>query len=644
MDINSVPTLDELRKMTKEQVDEIIEPEDKVVPLSEAAALQPQITTAFPTGNKVMDDYLEGGFRGGDLIVIAGRSGEGKCHGKGTKILMFDGSIKNVEDVVVGDLLMGDDSKPRTVLSLARGKDSMYQLKPNKGGDVFTGNKEHILVLEKNKNISHRKTVNGKRVRMSTEIIKNVQTEISIKEYLTQSGKFKAVNKLVRIGVEFLEKPIPVEPYFLGMWLGDGTSESSCITTADKEVVDYLYKYAKRLNLKVTEQILNGGKNKSKNYSIVRSKKKNKEGSRYKHCYQGDALRTMLLNLGVLNNKHIPSIYKINSRKNRLLLLAGLIDSDGYINHNCLVFSNKNKQLCNDVIYLCRSLGYSAELKESYNKLYKTTYYKVSIWGSLEEIPSLLKRKKCLKRKQIKNHLRTGFEIKPLGEGQYYGFTLDGNHRYLLGDFTITHNTTFAQTITYFLTKMTIPVLWFSYEVSVVRLHEKFIGMGIEQHYEVYAPKRNKSGSIDWIEKKIIEGVKNNMTQVVFIDHIDFLSNREAKSSDNESQILKKITTELKQLAITLNVCIVLMAHVRKTQTRRELDMQDISSSSGIFQLADYVIMIERKLASKSNYVGGLSSGPSEIYTNDSEIKLVKNRLNGRTFRTPLRYMNNLLV
>lgn len=52
------------------------------------------------------------------------------CHAKGTGILMFDGRVKNVEDIKVGDLLMGPDSRPRTVLSLTRGIDEQTSPSP----------------------------------------------------------------------------------------------------------------------------------------------------------------------------------------------------------------------------------------------------------------------------------------------------------------------------------------------------------------------------------------------------------------------------------------------------------------------------------------------------------------------------------
>jgi intein/homing endonuclease len=71
-----------------------------------------------------------------------------------------------------------------------------------------------------------------------------------------------------------------------------------------------------------------------------------------------------LRNLDLLQNKHIPLIYKCNSRENRLKLLAGLIDSDGHlIKNGGFEFTQKNERLMDDVIYLARSLGFSCDKK-----------------------------------------------------------------------------------------------------------------------------------------------------------------------------------------------------------------------------------------------------------------------------------------
>lgn len=74
--------------------------------------------------------------------------GSGKCHAKGTPIMMSDGNIKRIEDIEVGDLLMGDDSKPRKVL-LARGEDKMYDVIPVKGENIpLTKNIFYVYVFQ----------------------------------------------------------------------------------------------------------------------------------------------------------------------------------------------------------------------------------------------------------------------------------------------------------------------------------------------------------------------------------------------------------------------------------------------------------------------------------------------------------------
>jgi hypothetical protein len=82
----------------------------------------------------------------GVVNILAAAGGCGKCLGKGTPVMMFDGTIKKVEDIWPGDRLMGPDSKPRNVLSLARGREMMYRITPVKG-DPYIVNESHILSL-----------------------------------------------------------------------------------------------------------------------------------------------------------------------------------------------------------------------------------------------------------------------------------------------------------------------------------------------------------------------------------------------------------------------------------------------------------------------------------------------------------------
>jgi hypothetical protein len=418
------------------------------------------------THQKIVRDYLNlySPYRG--LLIYHGL-GAGKCMKKGTPIIMSNGEIKLVENIEVGDLLMGDDSKPRTVLSLARGRDKMYEIIPVKG-DKYTVNQEHILCLrasgfprvtyknytdntsyniqwiENNKFCSKTFTFNKtNELEMKSnaemffeKIQNNPQTsdnvyEIAVKDYLNLPKSKKAIFKGYKVPIEFPEKELPIDPYMIGYWLGDGSSDNAALTSQDSTVLYYfannLPKYGLSLNYHdgYTYGITGNGK------------------------YHNNVFINTLKSLNLFSNKHIPMIYKCNSRENRLKLLAGLLDSDGCLCKNGgFEFTQKNEKLMDDVIYLARSLGFSCYKAEkqtswTYNgvKKYGTAFRSHINGKGIEEIPTLIPRKKAPPRKQIKDVLVTGITVKYVGEDDYYGFMLDGNCRYMIGDFTVTHNT-----------------------------------------------------------------------------------------------------------------------------------------------------------------------------------------------------------
>src|SRR5271170_928136 len=81
-------------------------------------------------------------------IVFEGVDGAGKCFGAGTEVLLHDGSTRKIEDIQQGTLLMGPDSKPRTVVDTIRGKEPMFRVVPVKG-DSFVVNSSHLLSLKR---------------------------------------------------------------------------------------------------------------------------------------------------------------------------------------------------------------------------------------------------------------------------------------------------------------------------------------------------------------------------------------------------------------------------------------------------------------------------------------------------------------
>ena len=160
-------------------------------------------------------------------------------------------------------------------------------------------------------------------------------------------------------------------------------------------------------------------------------------------------LYSQMYSLGLMlkrcEHKVIPSQYKKGTAEVRRKVLAGLLDTDGSASNNCYDFISKSKQLSEDVVFIARSLGMRAVMRPS-EKFCQTggggTYWRVCISGEgLDKLPMLLSRKKSRPRKQIKDARRFGFTITDLPEDDFYGFTLDGDGRFTLSNFIITHNT-----------------------------------------------------------------------------------------------------------------------------------------------------------------------------------------------------------
>ena len=352
------------------------------------------------------------------------------CHAKGTKILMFNGSIKAVEDVVVGDLLMGPDSNPRRVLNLARGREAMVHITPNKG-EAFVVNMGHMLSLKHTQEKGTARNVKG-------ALQKGDMDCLSVNAYINQSKWFKHTRKLWRTSVDFPSKPaLPLSPYFMGIFLGDGSFSHNAvsITSMDKVILDYFENEACWQGCLVRKHN-NGSK-----ADTLYVRNKIRSSNRTKIHY---ALEWLGLNQKTSGDKFIPVAYKTASRDQRFQLLAGIIDTDGSLTTGGYDFISKSKMLADDVAFVSRSLGLAAYVKECQKSDQHGTvgtYFRVSISGDVGEIPVKLDRKKASARKQKKDVLVTGFSLEVLPEDDYYGFALDKDHLYLTADFTVHHNT-----------------------------------------------------------------------------------------------------------------------------------------------------------------------------------------------------------
>jgi DNA repair protein RadD len=350
---------------------------------------------------------------GAKHVMSVAPTGSGKCLGRGTPILMFDGTVKLVEDVRVGDFLMGPDSSPRGVVSLARGREAMYRVVPVKG-EAHLVNESHILALR----------LTPER-RGSVPMFEN----ISVREFLSKTKTYRHRAKLWRASVDWRPNPLPLDPYFFGLWLGDGHSRLPAVTKPDKEVLRAVQDVAAQHECSVRTE----AGDRCATHHIVGTR-----GKRNPVTEKLDAL-------GVLNNKHVPLCYRAAPRSVRLQVLAGLLDSDGSLSTGGFDFISSLPALSDGVVFLCRSLGLAAYVRSCRKKCQtgaEGTYYRVSISGDCSVIPTRLPRKKAPPRSQIKDVTAVGFHLEAVGEDEYFGFEIAGADRlFVLGDLTVTHNT-----------------------------------------------------------------------------------------------------------------------------------------------------------------------------------------------------------
>lgn len=364
----------------------------------------------------------------------------GKCHLRGTEILMYDASYKKVEDIIVGDVLMGDDSQPRIVKSLARGNQQSYMVKPKAAGWYEWGcNENHLLsVIYSNKN---------RQSRFEDGKIYN----IPVKEFLKLTKTDKKHFCLYRKPVEYGVKEIDIDPYILGSWLGDGTSRTIAITCEDEEIINYWRKYAES----ISHQFVVVSQDKKCSAYRISGNLETKGKSK-------NSVLTAFQKNDLIQNKHIPSKFLFNTREVRLKLLAGLLDTDGYrgVNQNYYEITQKNHDLSLNIQRLASELGFKATIKKKAATMKRDdgTYfsgdvYTVIICGlNLHEIPCLVKRKQIEKKefrhKNSRDSLKTCFTLEDVGAQDYFGFTVDQNSLYMLKDCTITHNCVTSNTDT----------------------------------------------------------------------------------------------------------------------------------------------------------------------------------------------------
>ena len=325
----------------------------------------------------------------------------------------------------------------------------------------------------------------------STDVI-----DIKLEDYMKLSTYSKRMLKMISNTncIQWEKQQVPIDPYIYGAWLGDGDHGGNGFTTIDGEMVEKFALWADTINAEITHQP-NSGRSDCYHYGIRRknsghmiaigdktnssincsaclqTKIKNtmcdwtfdKSPEIITHGYASNGMKRTDLNPfkeilkkhNLYKNKQILDEYIYNDEETRLQLLAGFIDTDGCIKQNDTSPSIEISQsvrlhghLIDKLDFMAKSLGMSTSI--SYVKTTELTKHGLDktikvlrIFGNnLHNIPTAIFRKKInAVENKIKNTMNyTQFKVNPLGLGEFNGWSIDKNERFLLGNFIVTHN------------------------------------------------------------------------------------------------------------------------------------------------------------------------------------------------------------
>lgn len=356
--------------------------------------------------------------------ILADDMGLGKLLPNSSLIPTIDGFKKNGE-LIPGDMVFGSDGKPCNILKVFPHKDKeIYRVRFTDGTYEDCG-LEHLWVVRDNNMIVRKK--GWKVMSLQDMIDSGLKYRNGICKYQIPTTQ----------PVQYDEKKFLIHPYILGALIGDGYLCGSSVVIS---IPDFDTETGERIK----KWLIPGYRLRKKTgpacpqYIILRNEDNNDKKNYYR-------LEIKRLNLNIHGkDKFIPEEYKLASFSQRLDLLRGLMDTDGYITkeRNKISYSTVSEQLALDVCELVRSLGGIARFHK-YNHKNKGIEYTIAI--QIKDNPFYLKRKADRYNPTFKSYCTKRIESAEYVRNEDATCILvdSPDHTYLASrNYTVTHNTT----------------------------------------------------------------------------------------------------------------------------------------------------------------------------------------------------------
>ena len=407
-------------------------------------ALADDFRKPIRTGIKGLDDIMDGGLSKGELAIILAPFGVGKALPNSNKVYTPEG-YKLMGKVKVNDKVFGRNGKETKVIGVyPQGKRPIFKISFNDGTSTFC-DEEHLWSVNSINQRNRSSWKNGKRIKLEPDNSFKVVKTLDLIDKLTFGSKKSLNFKIPMVEpVEFNEKELPINPYVLGVMLGDGYMKSSRFTTKDIEIADEVSR-TNSVNVSIKERC----RDIDKGDVLVQE-------CLFDVCVYGitDKLKYLGLYDKKSDTKFIPTDYLFNSKENRIELLRGLLDTDGNVRKNGgIEYVSTSKELIENVRWLVLSLGgfcksssklptYTYKgIKKTGKKAYKLT---ISFPEKNNIIPFKLSRKNDRVINRVKydnNKFIKSIEYSHDEEATCIMVDND-EHLFVTDDFIVTHNTT----------------------------------------------------------------------------------------------------------------------------------------------------------------------------------------------------------
>ncbi|MHB1098351.1 MAG: replicative DNA helicase [Burkholderiales bacterium] len=601
------------------------------------------------------------GLGAGDMIVVAGRPSMGKAQPLDAKVLLRNGTWRGMGELRLGDELASPDGEPSRVM-----------------GVYPQGEKEIFTVTFSD----------GRHTRACAEHLWRVMYRdwdapriIDTSKLSAMLGKARYQNRLSveMVSGAFGGGDLPLDPYVLGVLLGDGGLKGLTprLTSADPEI------------LAEVQAILGGEvelrKTGTYDYNLASrslSGRRVEDGCRlpYPRRYPdvcGDnkhrhfrprtvyPVRDALNELGLLGkgseSKFIPLAYLSASREDRLSLLQGLMDTDGWAEiHGSVRFSSCSRELSVGVETLVRSLGGTCSIvrKKVYCVSNGERRQGLDAWvcrirhKNAETFFRLPRKSSRAVRGSNATVCLNVTSIEPSGHEPAQCIAVTHPSRlYVTDDYIVTHNTAFALQIAEHVSEE-LPVLVFSLEmdaeslamrqaasVGKVDLMKLRSGQLDDEDWQrlTYATAKlqsrkifidDRSGvSMNQIRARARQTKRKHGLGLIVVDYIGLIHG----DGDNRVNVVSEISRGLKTMARELGVPVIALSQLNRgveNRTDKRPMMSDLRESGSIEQDADVIMLLYR----------------DEYYNLDSEWKgvaecIIAKQRNGPTGMLPLTFI-----